>query len=103
MNRGNNNMRDWLEEGGGDFPTGTHGVDGWINNDATKAQVRQLYPPSSVIRQQMNDDRRIYLKAQATISRAMVAGTDKNVYVEPIIWTVEWTQSHYKYSQTRSN
>ena len=103
MNRGNNNMRDWLEEGGGAFPTGAHGVDSWINDDATKAQVRQLYPTSSVIRKQMNDDRRIYLKALAKITSDKVAGVDKNVYVEPLVWTVEWTQSHYKYQQTRSN
>ncbi len=32
-----------------------------------------------------------------------MAGPDKNVYVEPLIWTMEWAQSHYSYPQTRSN
>jgi hypothetical protein len=102
MNRGTNDLRDWLDEGG-PLPTGKHGVDGWINDEATKAQVRQLYPPSSVIRKQIEDDRRIYFKALAQITRGMMAGADKNVYLEPLIWTVEWTQKHYNYQQTRSN
>lgn len=30
-------------------------------------------------------------------------GVDKNTYVEPTIWTIEWAQHHYNYPQTRSN
>ncbi len=30
-------------------------------------------------------------------------GVDKNVYVEPTIWTIEWAQNHYDYATTRSN
>ena len=28
---------------------------------------------------------------------------DKNVYVEPAIWTIEWARNHYKYPVTRYN
>ena len=38
------------------------------------------------------------------IKEAMLWGSDKNVYVEPIIWTVEHVQRvKYKYAQTTSN
>lgn len=30
-------------------------------------------------------------------------GVDKNVYVEPAIWTIEWARRHYRYPVTRSN
>jgi hypothetical protein len=33
----------------------------------------------------------------------MVLGADKNLYVEPIIWNVEWAQKHDSYPQERSN
>ena len=32
-----------------------------------------------------------------------ILGVDKNVYVEPIVWTTEWAQRYYKYPVTRSN
>jgi hypothetical protein len=32
-----------------------------------------------------------------------VLGVDKNLYVEPAIWTVEWAQHYYKYPISRSN
>jgi hypothetical protein len=28
---------------------------------------------------------------------------DKNVYVEPTIWTIEWARNFYEYPVTRSN
>ncbi len=103
MNRGDNNLRDWLDEGGASLPKGAHGVDGWINNDGIKTQVRELYPPSSELRPLLEEDRRSFLTAMAKIKSAMMAGSDKSTHVEPIIWTVEWVQGHYKYPQTRSN
>jgi hypothetical protein len=33
----------------------------------------------------------------------MVAGPDKNLHVEPVVWTYEWAQKHYSYPQERSN
>ncbi len=30
-------------------------------------------------------------------------GVDKNTYVEPTIWTIEWAQRHYNYPITPSN
>lgn len=32
MNRANNNLTDWLDEGGHQLPKGDWGVDGWIND-----------------------------------------------------------------------
>jgi hypothetical protein len=101
MNRGDNDLRDWLDEG--KLPTGETGADRWIGDETIKAQVRTLYPPSSVIRPQMEDDRRIYLKAMAKVRSGMLLGADKNVYVEPIVWSFEWAQRHYRYAATRSN
>jgi hypothetical protein len=101
LNRGNDDMREWLEAG--TLPQGETGTDSWINDEATKQRVRELYPTNDVIRPQMEDDRRIYLEAMARIRNAMVLGADKNVYVEPIVWTFEWTQKHYMYQATRSN
>ncbi|WP_437573424.1 hypothetical protein [Sorangium sp. So ce887] len=103
MNRGDNDLRDWLDEGGARLPKGQHGVDGWIDDEQTVAQVKELYPPSSVMRPRMEDDRRVFMKAMSQIKREMVLGIDKNVYVEPTIWTIEWAQSFYKYAPTRSN
>lgn len=119
MNRGSNNLRDWLDENPnptptsqlslaalknpGQLPTGAHGVDGWINDDTVKAQVRQYYPPSSVIHAQLEADRRPYLTAISQIKNGMVAGPDKSLHVEPVVWTFEWAQKHYKYPQERSN
>jgi hypothetical protein len=101
MNRGDNDMRDWLDAN--TLPAGETGADSWINDESIKAQVRALYPPSSVIRPQMEDDRRIYLKAMAKVRNGMVLGADKNVYVEPIVWTFEWAQKFYRYPASRSN
>jgi hypothetical protein len=39
----------------------------------------------------------------AEIKRAMILGVDKNVYVEPAIWTIESARDFYKYPVTRSN
>lgn len=69
MNRANNNLRDWLDEGGGRLPKGEYGVDGWVNDPETVARVRDLNPPSSVIRPKMESDRRVFLKAMAQIKQ----------------------------------
>jgi hypothetical protein len=103
MNRSNNDLRDWLDEGGNRLPKGEYGVDGWVNDAATVKRVRELYPPSSVMRGKIEDDRRIFLNAMAQIKQAMVLGVDKNVYVEPTIWTIEWARNFYRYPVTRSN
>ena len=33
----------------------------------------------------------------AQIKQPMILGVDKNTYVEPTIWTIEWTRNFYKY------
>ncbi|AUX34142.1 uncharacterized protein SOCE836_063100 [Sorangium cellulosum] len=103
MNRGDNDLRDWLDEGGARLPKGERGVDGWIDDEQVVAQVKELYPPSTVMRSRMEDDRRVFLAAMSKIKREMIVGVDKNVYVEPAIWTIEWAQKFYKYPPTRSN
>jgi len=103
MKRANNDLRDWLDEGGSRLPKGEFGVDGWVNDAATVARVRELYKPSSVMREKIETDRRVYLDAMAQIQQGMILGVDKNIYVEPTIWTIEWAQHHYEYPITRSN
>lgn len=34
----------------------------------------------------MENDRRIYMAAEAKINEGMILGADKNTYVEPIVW-----------------
>ena len=103
MNRSNNDLRDWLDEGGARLPKGEFGADAWKNDPATVARVKELYKPSSVMRTEMENDRRVYLTAMGQIKEKMALGVDKNTYVEPTIWTIEWAQRFYKYPQTRSN
>ncbi|WP_437520551.1 hypothetical protein WME79_27130 [Sorangium sp. So ce726] len=103
MNRGDNDLRDWLDEGGARLPKGQHGVDGWIDDENVVSQVKELYPPSGVMRPRMEDDRRVFLAAMSKMKREMILGSDKNVFVEPTIWTIEWAQKFYKYAPTRSN
>jgi mono/diheme cytochrome c family protein len=103
MKRSNNNLRDWLDEGGAEIPKGENGAGAWIHDEATVKRVRELYKPSSEMRPIMENDRRIFLTAMAKIDEGMILGVDKNNYVEPIVWTTEWAQKHYKYPVARSN
>jgi hypothetical protein len=104
MNRLNNDLRDWLDESPSRLPKGQYGVDGWINDPATVARVRDLYPPSSVVRGYVEEGRKTFLGSMAQIKQAMILGADKNIYVEPVIWTVEYVQRQkYRYPQTTSN
>ncbi|MES2604973.1 MAG: hypothetical protein V4603_08550 [Pseudomonadota bacterium] len=104
INRINNNLRDWLDESPAKLPAGPYGVDGWINDPDKVKRVRELYPPSTVIREYNEQARRTFLGAMAAIKRGMIHGADKNLYVEPVIWTVEYVQrKKYKYPQTTSN
>jgi hypothetical protein len=103
MKRANNDLRDWLDEGGGRRRKGEYGADGWKNGPETVARVRELYKPSQVMRATMESDRRMFLSAMAQVNDGMLLGADKNTYVEPAIWTIEWAQHFYKYPITRSN
>ncbi|MEY4588440.1 MAG: hypothetical protein RL497_516 [Pseudomonadota bacterium] len=104
MNRMNNDMRLWLDKAKDRLPKGKYGVDGWINDAATVKRVKELYKENSYIKETLEKDRQIFLTSMADIKEAMILGDDKNVYVEPIIWTVEYVQrTKYKYKQTTSN
>ncbi|HEY2858773.1 MAG TPA: hypothetical protein VGJ21_10185 [Terracidiphilus sp.] len=103
MKRSNNDIRDWLDEGGARIPKGEHGAGAWVNDADTVKRVRELYKPSSEMRPKMESDRSIFLAAAAKINEGMILGADKNTYVEPIVWTTEWAQKHYKYPVARSN
>ncbi len=82
MNRVNNNLRDWLDESSPRLPRGPYGVDSWINDRKTVARVKELYPPSSVIRPYVEEGRQTFLGAMAQIKQEMMLGTEKNIYVE---------------------
>jgi hypothetical protein len=104
LNRINNDLRDWLDEGSSRLPKGPYGVDGWINDSAAVDRVKELYPPSGVVREYVEDGRQDFLKSMALIKQGMIIGPDKNMYVEPVIWTVEYVQrKKYRYPQTTSN
>jgi hypothetical protein len=104
LNRVNNNLRDWLDEDSPKMPKGPYGADGWINNRKVVDRVKELYPPSSAIRPLVEQGRQNFLQSMASIKQGMMLGTDKNVYVEPVIWTVEYVQrKKYRYPQTTSN
>lgn len=103
MNRGSDDLREGLDNQPDSLPKGEHGVDSWIDDESVKAQVRTLYATNDTVHAQMEADRRPFLSAMGQIKSAMIAGPDKNLYVEPIIWTVEWAQKHYGYPQARSN
>lgn len=104
MNRMNNDLRLWLDKAQDQLPKGTYGVDGWINNEATVKRVKELYKTNDYFKERIEKDRQVFLSAMGEIKEAMIWGEDKNVYVEPIIWTVEHVQRvKYKYRQTTSN
>jgi hypothetical protein len=103
MNRGNNDLRDWLDNSPERLPKGTHGYDKWKNDTATIAKVKEIYPTSAVMRKKMEDDRVPFLEAMGKIKNDMIIGTDKNVYTEPLIWTVEWARKFYNFPVTRSS
>ncbi len=104
LNRLNNDMRDWLDESPSKLPKGPYGVDGWVNNSETVKRVRELYPPSSVVRGYVEEGRQTFLGSMAEIKQGMMLGSEKNVFVEPVIWMVEYVQrKKYRYPQTTSN
>jgi hypothetical protein len=104
LNRVNNDLRDWLDESSPNLPKGPYGVDAWINDTQTVHRVKDLYPPSNVVRSYVEQGRQTFLGAMARIKQDMILGPDKNVYVEPVIWTVEYVQRvKYRYPQTTSN
>jgi hypothetical protein len=74
-----------------------------VSDPATVKRVREVYPPSTEMRPRIEDDRRVFLTAMAQIKQGMALGVDKNMYVEPAIWTIEWARDFYKYPVTRSN
>ena len=104
MNRMNNDIRLWLDKAPDLLPKGPYGADKWKTDAATVKRVRELYKENSVMKAQVEEDRKIFLEAMADIKHEMVWGENKNVYVEPVIWTVEYVQRvKYKYKQTTSN
>ena len=104
MNRTNNDLRLWLDKAPSRLPKGQYGVDGWIDDPATVARVRELYKDNDYIRETIENDRQGFLSAMGEIKKEMMIGPNKNISVEPIIWTVEHVQRvKYRYPQTTSN
>lgn len=103
MNRGNNDIRDWLDENPSRLPSGDHGVDQWINDSSYVSRVKELYKPSSVMREMMESDRRTFLETMGKIQKEMILGPDKNIHQEPTIWNIEWARDYYDFPVTRSS
>lgn len=104
MNRTSNDLRLWLDHAPDRLPKGPYGVDAWINDPQTVARVKELYKPNDYIKDIIESDRQGFLASIAEIKEEMMWGLDKNVYVEPVIWTVEYVQRvKYRYPQTTSN
>ena len=77
-------VRHWFDEGNTRrLPKGEYGVDAWVNDAATVARVREVYPPSEEVRATIENDRRIYLTAIAKIKQDMILGADKNSMSSP--------------------
>lgn len=101
--RANNNLRDWLDHSPERLPTGEYGVDNWIDDPDVVAKVRSLYPSRSSFNQQIENDKLAYLRAMGIIKSAMILGEDKNMYVEPVVWSIELARSMYHYPKFTDN
>jgi hypothetical protein len=67
-------------------------------------RVKELYPPSAVVRGYVEEGRQTFLGAMAQVKQGMMLSSEKNIFVEPVIWTVEYVQrKKYRYPQTTSN
>ncbi|HKP61743.1 MAG TPA: hypothetical protein VJV78_33665 [Polyangiales bacterium] len=95
MNRVSNDMRDRLDQ--------NVLMTSWMGDATTVSQVRELYPPSSVVHPTIEKDRRLFFDAMAKIRGGMILGENQNLYVEPIVWAFEWAQKYYSYTDTVSN
>lgn len=95
MNRMNNDLRDYLDSNSLEAS--------WVGDADMEANVRSLYPSTSELRPVVEGDRRSFFDAMVTIRSGMMLGEDKNLHVEPIVWTFEWAQTHYGYLNTTSN
>lgn len=104
MNRFGNDLRDWLDNSPARLPKGRYGVTPWIDDPEVNSRVRELYPPNLTWKQTVERDRKGFLKAMGEIKDGMILGVDKNLYVEPVIWTVEYVQREkYHYPSTQNN
>jgi hypothetical protein len=51
----------------------------------------------------IENDHKSFFDSMVQIRNGMILGEDKNLYVEPIVWTFEWAQIHYRYADTLAN
>ncbi len=103
MSRGNNDIRDWLDEDPDKLPKGKDVTDRWRNDPQKVARIKALYSPSRYTRKLMEDDRRVFLQAMSVLKQGMILGVDKNTYIEPTIWCIEWARNFYKFPVSRSS
>ena len=96
MNRMGNDFRDQLDNK-------TLQQVSWLGDADMEAKVREVYPPTAMVRPQIEQDRKPYFDAMAQIRGGMILGQNQNLYVEPIGWGFEWAQKFYKYTDTISN
>jgi hypothetical protein len=95
MNRASNDLRDRLDA--------NLLTNAWVNDADSVNLVRTIYPASSTLHPQLEQDRRPFFDAMAKIRAGMLLGPNKNLYTEPLVWAFEWAQKHYGYADTVSN
>ena len=66
-------------------------------------RLETSHMPEKEIRGTIEDGRRDFLTPMVKIKPGMIPGIDKNIYVEPFIWTIWWAAKHYLYPVTRFN
>jgi hypothetical protein len=98
-----NDLRDWLDNDPSKLPKGKYGADKWLADPATVARVKELYPTSDEADAIFELARKKHLTSLWLIRRDMVIGNDKNVYIEPTTWGLEYAREKYKYKLTTSN
>jgi hypothetical protein len=101
MNRAPDDMRPYIDANPTGQWTELTNADGVV---ATRAEVERLYPGTEVMGSVIEADRDFFMAAMTKIQNEMIVGTtDKNLYVEPIVYLFESAQQLYGYKNTISN
>lgn len=92
LNRAQDDMRPYLAKNRDKF------------DHATMSRLEKLYPGTEVMSPQIENDRQPFAEAMREIREHMIVGTsDKNLYVEPVLFLFETAQKLYGYKNTQSN
>lgn len=101
MNRAPDDMRPYIAANPNGTWTQLANADGVV---ATEADVERLFPGTETMSGVIENDRNFFMSAMQRIQNEMIVGTsDKNLYVEPIMYLFEAAQQLYGYKNTISN